>query len=124
MNPRPSIRIGTLIQKYKSETIDKGISDYESLNDDTKFNLVSDVMGAYAIVDPFVIFEKDGHHDLFLNAMINVIATKGMNTAVNKELIDSLIKVYVTGYERNRAGFADEISKGLWSFLTDEEKYL
>ncbi len=59
-----SIRIGQLIKKYKSETIDKNIRDYESLSDDVKVNLVSDVMRAYANIDPLRIFEKDGKDDL------------------------------------------------------------
>jgi hypothetical protein len=124
MSSKPSIRIGQLIKKYKNETIDKSIRDYESLSEDIKFKLVSDVMRAYANVDPFAIFEKDGKEDLVLNGMIKVIETKGMDAAVNKELIDSVIAVYVKGHEGNRAGFADDITVGLYNFLTDAEKFI
>jgi hypothetical protein len=124
MTTKPSIRIGQLIKKYKSETIDKSIRDYESLSDDIKFKLVSDVMRAYANIDHLRIFEKDGKEDFVLNGLIKVIETKGMDAAVNKELIDSIIAVYVKGHEGSRAGFADEITVGLYNFLTDAEKFI
>lgn len=116
----PTIRIGQILNKYKNETID--IRDYESLSDETKFKLVSDIMRAYAMVDPFVIFEKDGKQDLMLNGIIKVIETKGQDAEVNKELINSIISVYIKGYGDERAGFANEITKGLWDSLTDVEK--